>query len=1034
MLSDVYGPTIDNDQRRDAAVRRHRRLDLHRPADPRHDLHGPHDRPDRDGLRGDQHAAARRLPAGHRLPDRPGAQHASSCTRSLTGSTAGPEALRPATTRRVNGNGGGGHRTTAAPTTPSVDPATTALVVVRHRPTTNAVNRDYAGPVFAALRADRPFLAASSGYVGTGPRRADPARRRPTRLDGDHADRAGRQRRADRAARPRRARGSVDAGARLRRRPRPQAIGTAGASATASFGATPAAYEPTWRSYDEGLTPPPASLPGLTARAGRASRRGVLAVGQRAQGERGQDVPGRGRRLAGQPVGPGGQRRRRCPSGKPVYFGSLPRGLLPRPVRGVHRLPGRRRPRRPPGPRRASCSSASSWPTAGCRATRCSTGSRRPDTGGDQLDETAYPILMAWQSGLAGDNALWTAPHQEGGRLRGRARPVVRRRSAGRSRAATRPRPSPPRSPAWSRPAAIADEHGDHASARVYRATADHFQRWIKGWTVTTTGPYGAGRYFIRLSKTGDPNAGDHLQPRQRSARRRPARGRRRRLPRADPARRAAGRTTRTSPPRSPVVDSTISATTPSGPGFYRYGTSTAGTEDGYGDCYEPDPTDLHADRPAVADNGHRLRSPVAGAGRRAGRAGPVRPATPTGASTPAADDGRDRPPASAWCPSRPGRTRTCAASPYGTDPTTASIGFADGQAAGSASPLTWAQAQEVRLIPVARRRHGRSSSRPSSPPATSHGSAPALAGRRSPRRPTARRSTTATVDGDRHRRRPGAQVDVAVDADRHRRRRRSPARPSRAPAAPARSTVPARARHQRGHRRPRPTGTAHRLRPARPSSSTFVTGTAVLDVDRPGRRRQRAGHLRSTRPSPNFHAGRLRPRAVPGHRRTATRRRACGPTLRDLTPTFGSPLGAQLLDVFVHDPAATPTSTAAAVRQPQLQRSRPTRPWSQRVEVQGFADPVYVDAAGQRSLGRRRCTASQAARTITDRCCRVGALGTPAPGLEVRRGPARPGRLLAATRPGPSPPTPQDYSFGVCAAGRLEPDLRRRLPARCPR
>src|SRR5271157_3224755 len=39
------------------------------------------------------------------------------------------------------------------------------------------------------------------------------------------------------------------------------------------------------------------------------------------------------------------------------------------------------------------------------------------------------------------------------------------------------------------------------------------------------------------------------------------------------------------------------------------------------------------------------------------------------------------------------------AASPYGSDPTTASIGFTDGQAAGSASPLTWAQAQELRLI-----------------------------------------------------------------------------------------------------------------------------------------------------------------------------------------------------------------------------------------------------------------------------------------------------------------------------------------------
>src|ERR1700722_14703693 len=39
------------------------------------------------------------------------------------------------------------------------------------------------------------------------------------------------------------------------------------------------------------------------------------------------------------------------------------------------------------------------------------------------------------------------------------------------------------------------------------------------------------------------------------------------------------------------------------------------------------------------------------------------------------------------------------AASPFGSDPATASIGFVDGKPAGSAAPLTWAQAQELRLI-----------------------------------------------------------------------------------------------------------------------------------------------------------------------------------------------------------------------------------------------------------------------------------------------------------------------------------------------
>src|SRR6201999_1670090 len=34
-------------------------------------------------------------------------------------------------------------------------------------------------------------------------------------------------------------------------------------------------------------------------------------------------------------------------------------------------------------------------------------GAAAPDTGGNQLDETAYPILMAWQTGLGANSTLW---------------------------------------------------------------------------------------------------------------------------------------------------------------------------------------------------------------------------------------------------------------------------------------------------------------------------------------------------------------------------------------------------------------------------------------------------------------------------------------------------------------------------------------------------------------------------------------------------------------------------------------------------
>ncbi len=70
----------------------------------------------------------------------------------------------------------------------------------------------------------------------------------------------------------------------------------------------------------------------------------------------------------------------------------------------------------------------------------------------------------------------------------------------------------------------------------------------------------------------------------------------------------------------------------------------------------------------------------------------------------------------------------------------------------------------------------------------------------------------------------------------------------------------------------------------------------------------------------------------------------------RDLSPTFGSPLGAQLLDVFVHTPAATTTSTAPPFPSRNYAIADNSA-WSRRIEVQGFASPVFVDAAGQ-SLG----------------------------------------------------------------------------------
>jgi glucoamylase len=56
--------------------------------------------------------------------------------------------------------------------------------------------------------------------------------------------------------------------------------------------------------------------------------------------------------------------------------------------------------------------------------------------------------------------------------------------------------------------AEIARANGDPASAARYLATADRWQAALKGWTVTSTGPYSPRPYFLRLTKDGNPDAG----------------------------------------------------------------------------------------------------------------------------------------------------------------------------------------------------------------------------------------------------------------------------------------------------------------------------------------------------------------------------------------------------------------------------------------------------------------------------------------------------------------------------------------------
>jgi glucoamylase len=588
----------------------------------------------------------------------------------------------------VNGNGGGGQDNGGADSA-VIDTSTHTPVPVAYdiATTTEAANRAYAVPTFMALAATDSFTQASVGYAGTasdGLTQLD-----ATRMLGDYT------------AAPN---GHVVLTARIVPnqhgditlalgfgRDQRGAISVADKAATSPFAATLAGYTAGWRAYDARLRPPPTTLPGFDQVAIDRIRSAYYLSANVVKASEDKTFPGA---IVASLASPWGQAvsAGNLVNGEPVYFGSYrevfsrdlyeaftallvdgdlttaqdaTRFLLNR-----QQLPDGRLPRN-----------------------SLLNGKVAPDTGGDQLDETSYPILMAWQSGLGGDTALWTDHVRPAADFL-----VAHGPTFGVERWEEQKGYSPSTIAAeiagLTAASAIAGHHNDTTRARLYQATADNFQRHVKDWTLTTAGPYGP-RYFLRLSQTGDPNAPNVYDLKNGA----PYADQRQvvdagflelvrlgELPASDPDVLASLKT----------VDATIRRDTPSGVGFYRYGTSAPGSSDGYGDCYQPGPTNCApSGRPwPTGDTGSGHLWPVLSGerGEQELQTGNTTNAAALLVSMQRMTSGVGLEPEQNW------ENPPLEASPYGTDPTLASIGFAPGHPAGSASPLTWAQAQLARL------------------------------------------------------------------------------------------------------------------------------------------------------------------------------------------------------------------------------------------------------------------------------------------------------------------------------------------------
>jgi glucoamylase len=894
----------------------------------------------------------------------------------------------------VNGNGGGvssSNSDNAGANSGVIDTSAGAPVpvVFSTNTVTNAVNRDYAVPTYMALAASTPVRTASVGYAGT-------ASDGLTQLDSAHTLTAYTSAPDGHVTATEDVTPGADGSVTLALgfgRTQARSVSVAESSLRQPFGKIQAGYLSGWVSYDASLRPPRLDAGDyyLSANVLKASEDKTYpgAIVASLASPWGQSVP------AGTAAG-----------GKPSYFGSY-REVFARDL--YEAFTGLLADGDLAMARAATLFlfDRQQLPSGAMPRNSLLNGKPAPDTGGTQLDEAAYPILMAYLAGLGGDTALWQD------HIRAAADFLVANGpSSGVERWEEQTGYSPSTIAAeiagLTAASAIAARHGDTARAGLYQATADDFQRTIKSWTVTTTGPYGP-RYFIRLSKTGDPNAaisyglgngGPTLDQRDVLDGGFQELVRLGELPVTDPDVQAS----------LAIIDSRIAVTTPSGTGYYRYGNSAAsGSADGYGDCYQPSqtscpttgapwpPTDTGTGHLWPNLSGERAESDLA-----AGAAGKARALlqTMTGFSS-----GVGLVPEQAWeDPDLP-------ASPYGSDPATASIGFTDGKAAGSASPLTWAQAQEVRLI--ASLGTGRNVDTPaittaryvtSGPP----GSLPVTISAPASGSTLAASSTTVTGTT-----KAGAAVTIAA-AD----------TTTGAPASVT-STIAA-ADGSFSAKVPVSFGTnvitvaataagGHSTGYGQVSVTNEGGGTSVLDASDPAGDDNGPGTYQYPTAS-DFVAGSFdltRFQVLTDGTYAYLR-----VTLRTLVPTFGVLDGAQLLDVYVHVPGASPTSTQAAYASRNYTIAA-AGAWSQRVEVQGFAPPVWVNAGGT-AVGTASALAVASDRTITV-ALPEAQFGTPASGWGFS--------VVLTGQDGFSSdlaraftPTAGGFTFGVCAAGGTAP------------
>lgn len=134
----------------------------------------------------------------------------------------------------------------------------------------------------------------------------------------------------------------------------------------------------------------------------------------------------------------------------------------------------------------------------------------RPIGGGLQMDQVAFPLILAYQFGRT-DRPTWLKHVKPAADFIIHHGPVTNQ-DRWEEKSGYSPATIAAEIAGLVCAAYIARLNGDAKAAENYLKTADDWSQNVERWTATSTGPFGDGNYYLRITQNGNPNAGSGIE------------------------------------------------------------------------------------------------------------------------------------------------------------------------------------------------------------------------------------------------------------------------------------------------------------------------------------------------------------------------------------------------------------------------------------------------------------------------------------------------------------------------------------------